>query len=134
MKRVFVDSSALIALAKVNDDNHEQARQFLENLSGPFQMVTSDYILDETVTRLRDSLGAGMAARFCEKIFESRLYKIIFIDRKLFLEALEKLKKYSDKALSMTDCTSFVLMERQRLQTAFAFDDDFRRVGFEMVP
>lgn len=134
MRRLFVDSSALIALAKTNDQNHERARRFLEGLELPCQFVTSDYILDETATRLRDSLGAVKAASFCEKILESRLYRIRFIDRRLFLMGLEKLKKCADQPLSFTDCTSFVIMERDRLDTAFTFDDDFRRVGFQVVP
>jgi predicted nucleic acid-binding protein len=134
MIRYFVDSSALIALAKVNDDNHLRARTFLESLSGSFQFVTSDYILDETLTRLSDSLGAEKAAHFVEKIFESRLYKIIFIEKRIFESALKWLKKYADKPLSFTDCTSFVLMQKFGLKRAFAFDDDFRKVGFEMVP
>ena len=52
----------------------------------------------------------------------------------LFLSALDKMKKYADKQLSLTDCVSFVLMEKQRLKTAFTFDDDLRKAGFEMVP
>lgn len=134
MKKLFVDTSALIALAKTNDDNHDRARIFFEGLTSPVQMVTSDYILDETATRLRDSLGAEKAACFCETIFESRLYKVLFIDRKIFLAALQRLRKYSDKELSLTDCTSFVLMEKYRIRLALTFDDDFRKVGFEMVP
>lgn len=134
MRRLFADSSAFIALAKTNDDNHRRAREFFENLPMPFQIVTSDYVLDETATRLRDSLGAEKAVVFCEKILESRLHKIVFVDRKVFSAALGKMRKMADQALSLTDCTSFVLMEKNRLRTAFAFDEDFVRVGFEKVP
>ncbi len=134
MNRIFVDSSALIALAKTNDDRHADARDFLAGLTGSFQFLTTDYILDETVTRLRDSLGAEKAAYFVEKILESRIYKIAFIDKRLFLASLKWLKKYADKPLSFTDCSSFALMEKLSLNKAFTFDDDFRKVGFEMVP
>lgn len=134
MNKFFVDSSALIALAKTNDDCHEEAKNFLENLEPPFQFITTDFILDEVATRLRDSLGAQKTVLFCQTIFESRLYKIHFIDKPLFLKALDKLKKYDDKILSFTDCSSFVVMEKFQLKTAFAFDDDFVKVGFETVP
>ena len=127
-------STIFIALAKTNDDHHAVARDFIETLAPPYQLMTSDYILDETVTRIRDSLGAEKAFYFCRKIMESRLYRIFFIDKKIFQAGLEWLKKYSDKDLSFTDCTSFVLMEKHRLTTAFTFDDDFKKVGFEMVP
>lgn len=134
MNRFFVDSSAFIALAKINDENHERARDFFENLSPPFQGITSDYILDETATRLRDSLGAEKAVLFCEKVLESRLYKVLFVDRSILKSALDKMKKYGDKPLSFTDCTSFVLMEKHHLRSALTFDTDFRNVGFEMLP
>lgn len=134
MKSLFVDSSALIALAKSNDQNHEKAKEFFTALEPPYQLITSDYILDETATRLSDSLGALSAVFFCEKIFESHLYRIKFVDRNTFLLSLMKLKKLADQAVSFTDCTSFVLMEKNKLRTAFTFDDDFRKVGFEMVP
>lgn len=134
MRRLFADSSAFIALAKTNDDNHRRAREFFENLPMPFRIVTSDYILDETATRLRDSLGADKAVVFCEKILASGLHQVVFVDRKIFCAALGKMRKMADQALSFTDCTSFVLMEQNRLKTAFAFDEDFARAGFEMVP
>ena len=41
-------------------------------------------------------------------------------------------KKYGDKELSFTDCTSFALMKKLGLQKAFAFDDHFRQIGFEL--
>lgn len=134
MKHLFVDTSALIALAKTNDDNHQKAASYLRELTDPFKLVTSDYVLDETATRLRASFGAQKAVFFCEKIFESQLYKIHFIDKKIFRLALEKMKKYADKELSLTDCTSFVLMEKYHITCAFTFDNDFKKAGFEMVP
>ncbi len=39
-------------------------------------------------------------------------------------------KKYDDKDLSFTDCTSFALMKRLKVQTAFTFDGHFQQVGF----
>lgn len=134
MKKLFADTSAFIALAKTNDDHHEEARIFFEKLDPPFSVITSDYIIDETATRLRDTLGADKAVLFCEKILESRLHRVLFIDRGILKSALDKMKKYSDKILSLTDCTSFVLMQKYHLHTVFTFDDDFRNVGFTMVP
>lgn len=134
MKKFFADTSAFIALAKTNDDNHQAARDHFENIPTPFLGITSDYIIDETATRLRESLGAEKAVLFCEKILESRLYRVLFVDRRILNLALDKMKQYSDKILSLTDCTSFVLMHKFHLQTAFTFDDDFKKVGFTMVP
>ncbi len=52
----------------------------------------------------------------------------------LLQEALVQMERYKDKEISLTDCVSFELMERLRLDTAFAFDADFRDCGFRMLP
>jgi predicted nucleic acid-binding protein len=35
--------------------------------------------------------------------------------------------------LSLVDCVSFVLMRKYRITTAFAFDEDFERGGFQLL-
>jgi hypothetical protein len=35
--------------------------------------------------------------------------------------------------LSLVDCVSFVLMRKYRITTAFAFDEDFEREGFQLL-
>ena len=44
----------------------------------------------------------------------------------------EIFKKYGDKELSFTDCTSFVLMKNLKLRKAFTFDEHFKQIGFEI--
>lgn len=45
MKRVFVDTSALAALADRDDDNYASAVEFNKTISG-IKLVTSNYVLD----------------------------------------------------------------------------------------
>ncbi|MBI5739622.1 MAG: hypothetical protein HZA16_02775 [Nitrospirae bacterium] len=42
--------------------------------------------------------------------------------------------KYKDKDFSYTDCTSFALMEKLRIDTAFSFDSHFKAMKFHVVP
>ena len=39
-----------------------------------------------------------------------------------------------DQRLSFTDCTSFALMTRLKLDTAVALDQDFRALGWTVLP
>jgi predicted nucleic acid-binding protein len=43
-------------------------------------------------------------------------------------------RKYTDKILSITDCTSAVLMNDYRIDTIFTFDSDFKVLGLKTIP
>jgi predicted nucleic acid-binding protein len=45
------------------------------------------------------------------------------------LKAWILFQRYSDKRFSFVDCASFALMKRLGIPAAFAFDEDFRRLG-----
>ncbi len=49
-------------------------------------------------------------------------------------KAIFLFRKYTDKILSMTDCTSAVLMNDYGIDTIFTFDSDFRAFGFKIIP
>lgn len=48
--------------------------------------------------------------------------------------ALDLIARYRDKSFSLTDATSFVVMERLGITHAFSFDDDFRQYGWTVLP
>ncbi|MCJ2563900.1 MAG: hypothetical protein LN417_07415 [Candidatus Thermoplasmatota archaeon] len=43
-------------------------------------------------------------------------------------------RRYYDKAIDLTDSLSFAIMERMKIDTAFAFDRDFEVHGFVLLP
>lgn len=47
--------------------------------------------------------------------------------------ALNLIARYHDKDFSLTDATSFVVMERLGLRHALSFDDDFRQYGWILL-
>ncbi|MBI4099651.1 PIN domain-containing protein, partial [Candidatus Microgenomates bacterium] len=48
--------------------------------------------------------------------------------------AWELFQKLSGKGISFVDCLSFALMQRLKIKTAFTFDADFTRAGFDSLP
>ena len=132
--QIFFDTSALVALANRSDYYHLKAREFLSELSPTSRLHISNYIIDESITRIRMIGGHRTALAFSKSIFSSHLYHIHYIDEELEKEAFRIFEKYTDKRLSFTDCTSFALMKRLGISKAFAFDEDFLAVGFELVP
>ena len=132
--KYFVDTSALIALADRTDQYHSRATQFVRHLTTEPQFHTSNYILNEMITRLRFTVGVNTALEFAISMKGSHLYTIHTVDHKIEELALTVLKKYADHPLSFTDCTTMVLMDRLGMSQIFAFDDDFRKVGYQLAP
>lgn len=132
---IFVDTAGLVALADRSDNHHRRARGFLRSLDlAKGSLVTSDYILDETITKLRFTIGQALTLQFIQAILDSQLYTIVGVDEDVRRLAWEWFRKYHDKPLSFTDCTSFVIMKTLKLDTAFTFDQDFSILGFNALP
>lgn len=134
MEKIFVDTSAWVALFLKRDNSHQKATTIYKRLKGLKALIyTSDYIIDETITAIlvkgnyQQSLIAGNA------FFDSKIIKIVYVAPE-HLECSWKLyQKYKDKKFSFTDVTSFTLMDKLGIKKAFAFDDDFLKVGFDII-
>ena len=133
---IFVDTSAWYAAETEDDVNHARAREFLAQLgSGKFGVsVTTDYVLDETLTLLRSRRGLGAATGFMEKVDGSKSIKVFWVDARLFGKALELFRASQKRSWSFTDCTSFALMKELRLSEAFTFDKHFEEAGLNPRP
>jgi predicted nucleic acid-binding protein len=135
VKSIFLDSSGLIALLSKNDNNHETAASYWNNLMAQdIAVYLTDYVFDETYTVLHSHVGYKTAIRFGELIMESTVLNLINVDDELFRAAWSIILKYSDKTYSFTDCTSFVVMEIYGIEAAFSFDKHFIQHGFTLLP
>lgn len=129
---VFVDTSAWYALATATDVNHSQARNFLAE---PNTLVTTNFIIDETITLTRVRVGYKSALWMGNRLWSRQLATIIWVTPADEQAAWNLFKQYDDKIFSYTDCTSFAVMARLGLTLAFTFDTDFSQTGqFRRVP
>ena len=133
---IFVDTSAWYAVEVEDDVNHEAACKFLSNIaSGKHGVsVTTDYVLDETLTLLRSRRDLASATAFVDKIRKSKSVRVFWIDEGLFEKALIIFQKSDHKSWSFTDCTSFALMQELSVSEAFTFDRHFREAGLIAFP
>jgi uncharacterized protein len=138
MNAVFIDTSAWIAVMVRKDHNNREAVACFEGLlKERIPLVTSDYVLDETLTRIRYDSGHHKAVEFYNIIKESREKGYLImkrIDEALWDEAFEIFRQYGDKKFSFTDCTSFALARKLKVNRVFAFDEDFRAMKFTVIP
>lgn len=131
-----MDTSAWYATEVEDDVNHRSARQFLAQLASGRHgaPVTTDYVLDETLTLLRSRRGLDAAVTFIEKIRGSNSVRVFWIDEGLFEKALSTFRRSGHKSWSFTDCTSFALMDELSLSEAFAFDRHFQEAKLVTHP
>jgi predicted nucleic acid-binding protein len=134
MQRVFVDTSAFIALLDPRDDCHAQAVRIEQSLaSQAAHLVTTNFVLDETYTGLQGKIQHSAILRFRDSVRQSRRLNVMRITETLEDQAWEIFACYGDKDFSFTDCTSFAVMQQLGITTAFAFDEHFEQFGFTRV-
>lgn len=134
MVQVLVDTSALVALAGPRDRFHEAATAYRRQLAGSDALVVSDYVFDETMTRLRMASGHRVAVAWGSALRASGLVRLVRLTETDFETAWQRFQQFSDQRLSFTDCTIVAMAERMRLRRIFTFDEDFRRLGYDVVP
>ena len=127
MEAYFVDTSAIVAYLNKNDQNHEEALMIFSNLAKTRTILyISDYIQIETHGLLVSRANRTIAQKF----LEDTSWNIEIVTPEDKSKAISLLKKYQDKDFSLTDASSFVVMERLGLKTAIAFDVHFKQYGF----
>lgn len=132
MKRIFVDTGAWYAAADQNDPDHDTVAEAFREHRG--RLLTSNFVLDETLTLVRYRLGWHIAQRLGENLRNGHLARLERITPRDEEAAWTIFKTYSDKRFSYTDCTSFALCDRMKPQLCLAIDRDFRSYGLRCVP
>lgn len=133
MKPVFADTGFWIALLHPRDRWHEQAIALNQKLqSQQRKIVTSEMILTEFLNFFSkfDSVVRQEAGRV---VLRLRLYPNIILipqDSQQFQQALDLYLQRPDKAWSLTDCNSFLIMQELNLTEALAHDKHFKQAGF----
>ena len=138
MRTVFVDTGAWLALLKRTDSLHTRARLHYDHLTGEGAgFLTSNYVVDETATRLRYDVGlqAALALRATlAQMSAAGRIRVVWIDERLDAEGWRIMEQYADVRLSLTDATSAAIARASRIGEVFGFDARFQALGFNVVP
>jgi uncharacterized protein len=132
-RRVFVDSSAYLALLDTDDEHHSEAIETLQELAqARYRQFTTNVLLIESHALILSVLGRGRAAQFLKDMEESNT--VVIRARAADEErAKQILFQYMDKDFSFADAISFAVMERLGIRLAFTFDRDFAQYGFTVL-
>ena len=131
----FLDANFVIALEASDDQHHNEAAHYWSALiETPFSLVTTSYVLDEVVTFLNSRRQHDKALRAGNNLLSASHIQMIHVDEVLFYEGWEYFAQHADKTFSLTDCISFVLMNKLGIAEALTFDKHFVQAGFKKLP
>ena len=135
MKGLFVDTAGWMACADGADPAHRPACAARDAaLEQGSILVTTDYVIDETLTLIRKRLGLGAVEAWWEQVDGSSrlLWEWIGVTRAE--KARRVFFRHRDTDYSFTDCTSLVVMQELKLRQALTTDEHFRQMGFQVLP
>ncbi|MGC9444777.1 MAG: type II toxin-antitoxin system VapC family toxin [Candidatus Methanospirareceae archaeon] len=134
MKSCFVDTVCWIALLNRDDQLHEVAEHEYKGLmTSGYYFITTTSILTETANALCDPRFRVAVVEFYRRLQRSARVEIRFVDQNLWLRGWELYEQRSDKAWSLTDCISIVVMQEQGLTDVLTNDKHFQQAGFRTL-
>jgi predicted nucleic acid-binding protein len=132
---MFVDTGGWMACADSADPAHESCSATRDAaLEAGRLLITTDLVIDETLTLIRFRLGLGAAIAWWQQLDGSARFRCEHIGIERFERARHLFFDFRDEGLSFTDCTSIALMRDFKLTTVLTTDGRFRQLGFEVLP
>lgn len=129
---IFVDTSAWFAAFVPSDPNHQEADAFLSSVA-PISLITTDYVLDETLTLFKARGEARRGRELGQRILDQEFCTLEWVEPDVVLRGWAVFDSFHDKDWSFTDCVSRAVIERLKIAEAFAFDQHFRQFGNVIV-
>ncbi len=127
---IFLDTSAVMALADSGDEHHAKAVAAMAKLTAEGDaLLTHNYVLVESAALLQRRLGLHSSLAFLKDAEKLTVHWITPGDHD---EAVGLLKERNRRRLSFVDCMSFVVMRKYGVTAALAYDADFEAEGFEV--
>lgn len=133
MADIFADTAGWGHIVDKSQPQHARAAQIYRTARQTGRrMITTNYIVTELVALLTSPLRLPrpQLIAFVESIKTSPYVVIVHIDPLLDAAAWQLLTNRADKAWSLVDCTSFVLMEQMKITEALTTDHHFAQAGF----
>lgn len=131
-ERFFLDTAYALALLNRRDQHHDAARRLLPRVRQAEEVWTTDAVLIEIGNALA-RLSRGAAAGFIRECLRAPNIRVEPVERPLFLEGLGLYEQRPDKAWGLTDCVSFVVMQRRTLNDALTADAHFEQAGYRIL-
>ncbi len=128
MKAVFADTSFFAAILNDRDSLHAIAQDAATRHTEPG--LTTEFVLLEVANFCTQGDRRAVFASFLANLRRSPEIEIVPATHDLFERGLSLFNSRSDKDWSLTDCTSFVVMQEHGSTHALTSDHHFEQAGF----
>jgi uncharacterized protein len=131
MSEVFVDTAVVIALLLESDEHHGRAWSKILAMRSQAKLVTTRAVCLEIGSSLSRPRHRAQAAALLASIEYDPEFEVVPLSEDLYAEGLTLFSARLDKAWSLTDCLSFVVMRQRGITSVLTTDQHFRQAGFE---
>ncbi len=129
--KLFIDAVFAIALVSKRDQYHEQAIELSKRFES-YPLVVTDAVLLEVGNALARN-HRQEAIEVIQYSLTSNEVEIVYLTPQLFGQAFELYRSHQDKAWSLVDCISFIVMRTLDMSSALTFDKHFVQAGFQAL-
>ena len=134
VRKVFIDAVAWIALFNRDDDLHRQAVEVRLRLrKEKYRFVTTDFVFLEVADAFSNSEFKRSITAYLNQLRQWNGLKVLPVDENLFTQGWQLYGKRLDQDWGLTDCISFVVMDREKIMIAFTSDRHFEQAGFRRL-
>lgn len=134
MKSVFADTGFWVALFNRKDKWHDKSVSLYQSLElQQVRVFTSEMVLTELLnffSKFHSILRKEVALRVIQMKQHPNV-TVIPQNTQQFAHALELYLNREDKEWSLTDCSSFLIMQELDIKVALAHDRHFMQAGFQ---
>ena len=133
MKGLFVDTAGWAAFLVRSEAFHDQAVFLLEHARENGQpILTTSYVIAELIALLTSPIRVPRCdqIRIVGTLRSAGWIRILHVDSIQERAAWNLLARHEDKAWSLVDCASFVIMREYSIGVALTTDRHFEQAGF----
>ncbi len=128
MKTIFGDTYYFLAVGNNRDQGHQRAVQYAASYTG--QIITTEWVLTEVADALSSPIQRAQFVALLDLIESDKNWTVVGASHDLFQRGVALFSHRPDKHWSLTDCTSFVVMQEYGITEALTADKHFEQAGF----
>ncbi len=136
--RVFIDTSAFIALIVKTERRHKEIfEQYKQYSAENTFFYTNYFVINELYTRLAYDLSSPQLKKLVQEtqnLLRKQFIQLLTIDPILFRKAETYLIKFCEHKISFTDVIIYTTVKELKLDEVFTIDSDFKKIGLKTNP